>query len=413
LISVPRRLLRAIVGAALAASWVVAASPVRAGDSDGAPADDDAKRGEKDKEKGGGSDVVGRVSTEVSTYSDNDDVTVLSPTIAASIENPIAEWSVGARYLVDVVSAASVDIVATASPPIKEVRHAGSLDGAFKIGDFGVAASGSVSREPDYLSLTAGGSLSMDFAEKNVTALLGYSYGHDTAGRGQTPFAVFSRTIQHHAINGAITEVVNRSTVLALVGDVFIETGDQSKPYRYIPLFSPQVAASIPVGASYDVVDQYRAPERALESLPLSRDRFALTARLAHRFTSSTLRLDERFYTDIRYVVDVGRRVSFWPHARLHLQTPVKFWQRAYETHWNSDGSWDVPLYRTGDRELGPLRALTGGAGIRINVGSSKNPAAWALGLRGDVIYTSFLDDLYATSRLGGFAALSLDAVFE
>jgi hypothetical protein len=369
------------------------------------------------------SNLVGRASSEVSVYSDSDGVTVVTPTVAGSIENPLSEWSIGGRYLVDVVSAASVDIVATASRRWREVRHAGGLDGAAKFGVVGLGLSGSVSSEPDFLGWSAGGTLSVDFAQKNVTALVGYAFGHNTIGRHDTPFDVFSHVVFTHSANAALTVIVNRDTIFALVGDVIFELGDSSKPYRYIPLFDPSIAAKVPGGADIDTVNRYRLPERPLEQLPTTRDRFALTARLAHRFTSSTLRIAERVYrdtwgltassTDIKFIFDAGSRVSLWPHARLHLQTPVAFWQRAYTARFTSGGQWDVPALRTGDRELGPLRGLTGGAGMQIKIGPEASPADLKLTLQGEAIWTNYLDDLYVTQRISGLGVAALEAVFE
>jgi hypothetical protein len=383
--------------------------------------DADSGSGEKEAPKRG--NLVGRASSEVAFYTDSESVTVVTPTIAASIENPLAEWSIGARYLVDAVSAASVDIVATASRRWHEVRHGGSLDAAYKIGIVGLGASGSFSIEPDYVGWAVGGTLSFDLFQKNATLLAGYSFGHNTIGRGGTPFDVFSHTVLSHSINAALTVLVNRDTILAFVGDAIIENGDSSKPYRYIPMFAANVAATVPVGASIDWVNANREPERPLEQLPLSRDRFAATVRVAHRFSSSTLRVSERFYrdtwgltassTDVRYIFDIGNRVSLWPQARLHLQTPVAFWQRAYVANYTSGGQWDVPALRTGDRELGPLRGLTGGAGIQVRVGPDASPADWTLGLAGQAVWTSYLNDLFITDRVSGLGYLTVVAVFE
>src|SRR6478752_6611925 len=71
--------------------------------------------------------TVVKASTEVSAYQDSDHVGVLTPTIAGSVESPTGGWSAHGRYLVDAVSAASVDIVSTASRRWKEIRHAGTL----------------------------------------------------------------------------------------------------------------------------------------------------------------------------------------------------------------------------------------------------------------------------------------------
>ena len=286
------------------------------------------------------SNLVGRASSEMSMYSDTEAVTVVTPVIGASLENPLSEWSVGARYLVDVVSAASVDIVATASRRWHEVRHGGNFDADYKVGMVGLGASGSFSIEPDYLGWGAGGTVSIDLFQKNATLLAGYSFGRDIIGRGGTSFDVYSHVVLNHTMNAALTVLVNRDTIMSFVGDAIIEDGDTSKPYRYVPLFALSDIPKVPVGASIDLVNEHRLNVRPHEQLPTSRDRFAATVRLAHRFSSSTLRISERFYrdtwgltatsTDIRYIFDVSSRVSLWPHARLHLQTPVAFWQRAY-----------------------------------------------------------------------------------
>jgi hypothetical protein len=94
------------------------------------------------------------------------------------------------------------------------------------------------------------------------------------------------------------------------------------------------------------------------------------------------------------------------------VQNGVSFWQKAYvSTNSNGDpGTWDIPLYRTGDRELGPLWTADGGAGFRWYLGSDQDPRTWQIGISADAMYTSFLDDLYVVSRTGLLGALVLEA---
>src|SRR5262249_20681264 len=146
------------------------------------------------------SDVVVRASSETSAYADSDAVSVVTPSVAGSIEDPIAGWSPGGSYLVDVVSAASVDIVSTASPHWQEIRQAGGLHGNFRVSELGLGASASVSSEPDYLAYAAGGTFGFDLNQKNQSLLFGYAYGADTAGRSGTSFAAFSHFIQTHTL---------------------------------------------------------------------------------------------------------------------------------------------------------------------------------------------------------------------
>jgi hypothetical protein len=278
-----------------------------------------------------------------------------------------------------------------------------------------------VSSEPDYLSYGAAGHFSYDVNEKNTSIFFGYGYSHDTSGRSHTPFTVFSRILQRGSFVGGIDQVVDASTLASFALSVIIENGYQSKPYRYIPLFAPNVAPSIGEGASIDTVNALRVFERPLEQLPLARRRFAFTSGLAHRFDASTIRATERVYidnwglkattTDGRWFFDVAPRVQLWPHVRLHAQTPVDFWQRAYVS--GSSTGWSIPVYRTGDRELGPLWTADGGGGVKLFLGSDAHPRVFAIRAEVDGIYTSYLDDLYITKRTGILGSLTLEIAEE
>jgi hypothetical protein len=357
------------------------------------------------------------VALEMSSYTDSDNVTVFTPSMNATIENVTQGASISGHYLVDVVSAASVDIVSTASGRWSEVRQAGGLEGTYKPHETGVTLAGAVSSEPDYLSYSIGGQLTRDLNEKNTTLLFGYGYGHDTVGYHFTPFSVFSRIVQSSTLSAGLTQVIDRSTVGSLVLDAGFESGDQSKPYRYIPMFSPTEAPLVPNGASVAFVTQNRLPERPAEQLPLARERFSITGRIAHRLDGSTLRLEERIYadswlmaastTDIRWIFDFGHRVEVWPHVRFHAQNGVNFWQRAYVS--SSTTGFDLPEFRTGNRELAPLLTETAGGGIKVFMGKAGNPKSLSLALHCDGSYTSYLDDLYILGRTSVLGALILE----
>jgi hypothetical protein len=369
------------------------------------------------EEKGG---IATKASLESSGYLDSDHVYVGSPSLGASLGDEVAGWSVGGHYLVDVVSAASVDIVSTASQHWVEVRHAGSLDGSIKWGDAQIAASGSVSREPDYLSLTAGGNVTIDMLEKNVTPFFGFSYGADEVGRTGLPDELWKQKKTLSARLGT-TFVVDRSTIASVQLDAIGESGYLAKPYRYVPLFAPGRIGTIGAGASVDEVNAARVDQRPIEQLPERRNRFAFTGRLAHRFSGSTLRFDERIYTDtwgvnasttdFRYVFDVGQAWMIWPHLRLHIQNGASFWQRGYELVADTSGTLRIPELRTGDRELSPLYTATVGFGVRFRfIDDLRKP--WFLVLEGDYGYTKYSDALYISERKSIFSTLAVEAEF-
>lgn len=359
-----------------------------------------------------------RGSSELSVYQDSTATTVFTPTVAVSAENPTAGWGVNGRYIVDVVSAASPDIISTASRRWVEIRNAGNLGFKYKPKLFGINGGVSTSYTPDYLSLGASIGFVQDLDDKNLTLSGGYSYGHDTIGRTGTSFSVFSRTLQYHALNVGFSRVLSKSSLLSMSGDVVLERGDQSKPYRYIPLFSSAIAATVGAGASADFVQANRSAERPLEQLPLARERYALTTRFATRGDHGTLRLDERLYydtwglkastTDFRYMADLSERVIAWPHLRFHGQTAVDFWKRAYV----SNGALDIPQLRTGDRELGSLVNAQLGLGTRLALGRSGSKDALLLTATFDAVWTKWFNTLYVTQRLSVLGVVTMDKEF-
>lgn len=366
----------------------------------------------------GDDDITKRGSLEVSGYQDSVATSVLTPSVGVSAESPTAGWGIDGRYLVDVVSAASPDVVATASPNFVEVRHAGNVGARYKPDVFGVSVNASASYTPDYLALSAGGKLIEDFDEKNLTLTEGYAYGHDTIGRTGTSFSTFSRAFDYHTLSLGLSRVVNPSLVASINTDLVIERGDQSKPYRYVPMFLPDAAARVPRGASVDTVAALRMQARPLEQLPLARDRVAVGGGIAWRLEGSTIRLDERLYTDTwglratttdaRWIFDLSSRVMLWPHVRAHLQSGVDFWQRAYA----ATSVDDLPAFRTGDRELGPLMNLGGGGGVRIALGKSGRVDDIVLTTMIDGTWTRFNDALYVTERYSALLSTGLEVTF-
>lgn len=163
------------------------------------------------------------------------------------------------------------------------------------------------------------------------------------------------------------------------------------------------------------MVGASRLPEVVLEQLPHSRQRVALAGLFAHRFSSTTLRAEERLYIDswgvkastsrAQVLIDAGTRLRLWPEVRAHAQTGADFWQRAYVGGPSGSG-FVLPSLRTGQSDLGPLLGVTGGAGVRFKLDER---GRFALTLNGDVSYTRFLDHLYVVDRIGYAGTTALE----
>jgi hypothetical protein len=349
-------------------------------------------------------------------------VRVVTPAIEATLKSVLGGWSATGSYLVDVVSAASVDIVSTASMHWTEVRHAGALSGNLDAGNWSTSVSGSVSSEPDYLSLSGGLTERVALAKKTVTPHLGYAYTRDLAGRTGTPFSVYSLELHRHTLSAGVELILDPTTLVTLVSDLNLETGRQEKPYRFIPIFAPDVAPEISAGASIATVNARRLPGRMSERVPDARNRLAVSARLAQRISGwSTFVVSERLYrddwglqsttTDLRMLMDASPRWFVWTSVRVHFQSGVSFYRRAYAAQIGS-GALQVPALRTGDRELGPLASGTFGGGIRWLLGRDTRPDAWSLVFQSDVGTTAFDDALFIQNRQAFFNSLQLEGKF-
>jgi tetratricopeptide (TPR) repeat protein len=368
--------------------------------------------------------LVVRIAGDLSGYADTNSVAVYTPGINASLVSPTAGWNVGGNLLVDAVSAASPDLVASASPPFRERRYAYGLAGGYKPGLFGAQATVSSSSSPDYVSYTGGLRLTADLDDKLITPTLGYSYSSDRIGRGPNNYLTDINPakgyVHAHQIEAGVTFILSPTSLLLLGGTLSVERGDGSQPYRYVPMFDrDNVAPFVPVGASVDLVNRTRLPVKPLEQLPTARDRFAIGARYNKRIDNATLRVEERLYidtwgmkatsTDSRYMMDLSRRVRAWPHVRFHAQTDTSFYVLAYSALLDPSGQIIVPLYRTGDRELSPLLTLTGGGGVRVDLGEPEGAVKYGVTFVGDLMYTRYLESLYVTSRTAVYGSLGFD----
>lgn len=366
--------------------------------------------------------LVVHAGLDVSGYTDSMSVHVLTPGVRGSVNSPTGGWNVGASYLVDVLSAASPDVVATASRRFHDVRHAASATGGYKPGNYGGQVFGAYSQERDYISRTVGGTFVADVMDKQLTPQLGYSFSWDTIGRTGTDYDVFGKPFNTHTLSAGTTVILSPISLLVVGATVGLESGDQSKPYRYISLFAPGV--SVPAGASPEEVNQNRLPTKPLEQLPLSRQRYSIAGRYILRMRqSATLRVEERLYTDswgtkgsttdFRYLMDLSSRLRVWPHVHLHGQTGADFYNRVYGATLNSDGSATIPAFRSSDRELSPMIGITLGGGTRYALTEPSAKIQLGVFASVDALYNQYFNSLFVQNRLAGYGTVGIEADFE
>jgi len=310
--------------------------------------------------------------------------------------------------------------VSTASERWVEVRQAADLSVDYKPKDLGLTVSGSVSREPDYLSWSVGATGRIELDSDHVTPSLGYSFSHDTAGRSGTPYSVYALQLVRHTAQVGVELVLDRSSRLVLLSEGSLELGRQEKPYRFLPLFDTATAALIEPGESIESVNALRLPGRVAERVPETRRRFTLTADWARRGARHTLRANERLYadswglyastSDLSWLWDVSSRLTLEPRARFHVQSSVDFWQRAYAAELDG-AELSVPSLRSGDRELSALWTASLGFGSEWRTQATYGQG-WTFGALIELGFTQFLDALFIEQRSSGLVVLTVERAF-
>jgi hypothetical protein len=185
-------------------------------------------------------------------------------------------------------------------------------------------------------------------------------------------------------------------------------------------MFDPDKAKDIKPGESVADVNHERLDVRPREVLPQERDRYAVGARVNHRFANGTLRADERLYTDTwgikasttdaRYMHDLGERLRVWPHLRFNVQSKADFYHLAYPAIVDQGGVViDMLPFRSGDRELSPMLTITAGGGSRIALTPDKAETKYAIIVNGEVMWSKFFQSLFVTSRTAIYGSVGFE----
>lgn len=319
-----------------------------------------------------------RVGLDTLVYTDTDNVLVVTPQVNAHAALDEDGGEVSARTAVDVISAASVDVVSEATHRFHETRVEAELGISKEVYGLLPSLGYRVSLEPDYHSHTFSLGLQRDLGSSDTTLSLSYSLSLDTVGRHGTSFDDFSESLTTHAASLSLTQVLGPETLVRAVYSLTAQNGYMEKPYRHVPLFDQagiMAAAADGVTLDLDTFGDYSLSMRPPEEVPDSRLRQAVAVRGLRYLPSlsGSLRLDYRFYFDdwgitshtvetaLRFPWMSGRQLTFF--LRYYRQSGASFWRRQYVVA----GDGTIPDLRTVDRELSPFQSFYGGARLEWN----------------------------------------------
>jgi hypothetical protein len=259
-----------------------------------------------------------------------------------------------------VISAASADVIASASPRgYHEVRQGLTAAAAWRPTD---AATFSLrylpSWEPDYESHTIAGSIDHELEDRRLTIHLGARLSYDSVGRVGSARDSW-RPLTSGDLDLSASWVFGPRTVGQLAYELVAQSGAMASPYRFVRLGVP--------GAGFVGVP---------EAVPGDRSRHALSASVRHAIARAWFAsISYRFYADSWGVTSHTEELGFehvllrgkltlGTDLRLYGQSAASFYQERYGA---MNGA--LPALRTADKMLAP--SLSWLCALR---------ASWALG---------------------------------
>jgi hypothetical protein len=330
-------------------------------------------------------------------YVDNDHTTVVSPLVALQRD----VWkggTLGASYVADVVSSASVDVVSNATRQMSDFRSeiTGSL--AQKLKSTTLTGAYIYSVEHDYESHNLELGVSQDLWQRNTTLALGYSLSLDSVGR--VGDQAFHRSLTVNGLSAAWTQVLNQRTVAQLSYTFSYASGYQASPYRFVRIESPDLQQV-----------EFKVPETD----PLQRFRHAAVIGLNRHFgRDASLQGDYRFYADSWGVLSHTIQARFYVTIRdLTLRLRERFYyQRGadfFRAHYTSDHLAAQP-YVTADRELSTFWSNI--AGIKASYRLPWVHRALTVEAKVDLFYFGYIDFALLASRFGADCEAGLSVVY-
>ena len=307
-----------------------------------------------------------RGSAGLRIYTDDDDMTVVSP--SAGAQTPVgASVVVDVNTTADVISGASVDVVSEASPTaISETRVELGLGASWGVARTITLRSRAIgSYEPDYLSVRAQGGVTLELAERNATLDLEYTGGVDSVGSVVDDEFSESRSIHRGVVT--FTHVLDTRTYADVAVDLQRMSGFHASPYRTVPIVDPLTPVIL------------RVPEVT------PRVRAAVAARVGVRraFGANNRwfgHADYRVYRDdwsiASHTVSLSS-IRSWRRGRFQLGVRLRGYVQSaaefYAPHYELDGDGGAPELRTRERRLSRMRTLFGGVTADWQLGSGQS----------------------------------------
>lgn len=327
---------------------------------------------------------------------------VLAPVVYVEKDLPDERFTIGAEYLLDAVTSASIGAGAAAVTGgdflFTEFRHEGTLRASGRLRNWSFSGFFRYSTESDWISRSFGATVARDVFGRAGTVSLTYSANLDsvlqiyggraipwTGGQmsiGDTPGQPEpngTNLLQLHYLALGYTHALTRR----LLGGVGVESifarGPQDNPYRKVR----------------DGLD---------ESHPRERNRISASGFLRWAVPRTPLALESRyrFYADDWDIIAHNPEVRMYARVlkRLIIRLRYRFYHQTGAYFWRADGNYSSDsVYRTADPKMTRFLSHMPGAELTLELdGLAKHRGLhW---LRGAWIQATY-NHLFQTNRFG------------
>jgi hypothetical protein len=268
--------------------------------------------------------------------------------------------SVWANYYVDMITSASIDVVATASP-YEETRkeYSGGVD--YLHGKTLMGLSYTNSTEDDYIADTVRFGISQDFFGDLTTLGISYAVGQDEVLRNGDPD--FQEHTDRQTYRVDLSQIITPNMVLNFGYEGVTDEGFLHNPYRSARYLDP----SSPKGYSYEAEVSPGTKTssawaiRGMYYLP-----FRASARAEYRYYSDTWGVDA-WNVELGYVQPLPKGLTLDVSYRYYTQTAADFYSDLFPRQ-NSQN------FLSRDKELSTFTSNTLGVGLSYEFGTELVP---------------------------------------
>ncbi|MDA1074555.1 MAG: DUF3570 domain-containing protein [Proteobacteria bacterium] len=302
------------------------------------------------------------------------EVTGPSVLVRKGFKDKVSVWG---NYYVDMISSASVDVMATASP-YDEERTEYSIGVDYLRGKTFMGLSFTSSEESDYTSNAVRFGISRDFFGDLTTFGISYARGEDEVRRSGDDTFAEETTRQSYRVD--MSQIITRSLIVNLNYEAITDEGFLNNPYRQVRYYDP----SIPVLAYSYQAERY--PRTKTSNAAALRAMYYLPYRAALKF-------EYRTYSDTwgvdAYNVEVGYTHPF--NDRLVVDLKYRFYdQTAADFYSDLFPFADAQNFLARDKELASFSSQTVGMGVSYELAPDWMPFFKKSAIHFNVDYVQF-----------------------